>query len=418
MIRGKKMQTKLDRIQADIENLAKFNAAPGKGLTRFTYTKEDKGAREYIKGQFSTAGLKVYEDAVGNIIGRLEGTLENAPVVMLGSHFDSVRNGGNFDGPAGVVMALEIARVMAENKIKPKYPVEFIALVEEEGGRFGSGLFASRAMVGKINREQMDLYKDEDGISIAQAMKDFGFDPDRIKDAVRKPEDIKAFFELHIEQGPVLESTKKNVGIVEYIVGIREFEVTIKGRPDHAGTTPMNMRVDALDAASGLISQISGFAKDAGEGTVATVGVLRVLPGAANIVPGEVKFMVDIRSKKSECIEKVTSQIKDELEKMINEKGIKYEIADKLDVPPTELSKEIFNYFTKNCEELGFNSVTMLSGAGHDAMVMAGITEVGLIFVPSKDGRSHCPEEWTEYSDLQKGIELVYNTILNIAEVN
>ena len=410
------MKTKLERIKNDIETLAQFNSTPGKGLTRFTFTNEDRETREYIKSEMRQAGLKVYEDVVGNVIGRLEGDVKG-PVVMLGSHFDSVRNGGNFDGQAGVVMAMEIARVMTENKMQPKLPVEFIALVEEEGGRFGSGLFASRALVGRVTREQLDVFKDQDGVSIAEAMKSFGLDPDKIEEAKLDPKDIKAFLELHIEQGPALETGRKDIGIVEHIVGIRQFEVLVKGRPDHAGTTPMNMRVDALDAASYVISRISTFAKEAGDGTVATVGVIKALPGASNIVPGEVSFVVDIRSKNARCIDNVTEKIKDSLKLAKEIKGIEYIINEKLNVAPTELSKEIIDIFTEKGKALNFSMEMMISGAGHDAMVMAGITDVGLVFVPSKNGRSHCPEEWTDYADLQKGIELVLDTIMTLSEV-
>ncbi len=410
------MKTKLDRIKSDIENLSKFNKTPGQGLTRMSFTDEDRGAREYIKEQMKSSGLKVYEDAAGTIVGRLEGSLEDGEIVMIGSHYDSVKNGGNFDGPAGVVTALEIARVMKENNLKPKYPVEFIAMIEEEGGRFGGGLFASRAMVGKVSRESLDNYKDSDGISIASAMKDFGFDPDKIEEARRRPEDLKAFLELHIEQGPILENNKKEIGIVEYIVGINQIEVIVSGRPDHAGTTPMTMRSDALDAASKVISSISDFAKEAGEGTVATVGVLEIKPGAANIVPGQVKFSVDIRSKKDECIEEVREKIESSLKDICKLKGTEYSIEDKMRVLPIELSKEIISKLNKYSDDLGFKSQTMLSGAGHDAMVMAGITDVGLVFVPSKGGRSHCPEEWTDYEDLQKGVEILCETIIDISQ--
>lgn len=408
------MYTKLERIKKDIETMGRFNATPGKGLTRFSYTPEDRGAREYIKGEMLKVGLKVYEDAVGNIIGRIEGILKYAPTIIIGSHFDSVKNGGNFDGPSGVVMALEIARVIHENDMKLKYPIEFIAIVEEEGGRFGGGLFGSRAMVGKVTREELDTFKDDSDISIAEAMRAFGLNPDRIQEAVRKPRDIKAFIELHIEQGPVLEATGKEIGIVDYIVGIKQLEVIVKGQPDHAGTTPMTMRSDALDAASTVISEVSGFAKEAGEGTVATVGVLTLLPGAPNIVPGQVKFVVDIRSRKSECINQVCKEIMKSLEKVSEVKGVQYDIENKLYVEPTQLSKKIMDCFIENCKKLNLSSEIMLSGAGHDAMMIENITDVGLIFVPSKGGRSHCPEEWTDYEDLQKGIELVYHTILDI----
>ncbi len=412
------MITKLQRIKEDIETLSKFNATPGNGLTRFSFTKEDRGARNYIKKQMKEASLIVYEDAAGTIVGRMEGRLSDGPVIMIGSHYDSVKNGGNFDGPAGVVMGLEIARVLNENNLKPKYPIEFIAMIEEEGGRFGGGLFASRAMVGKVDREQLDRYKDADGISIAEAMKEFGFNPDKINEAVRKPEEVKAFLELHIEQGPVLESKAIDIGIVDYIVGICQIEVNIKGRSDHAGTTPMNMRADALDIASKVISKISGFAKKVGEGSVATVGKLEIFPGAANIVPSDVTFTVDIRSRNSECIQKVKSYINNSLVELTKESEVEYSIIEKINVSPVKADDKIIKNLIKNCDKLGFSREIMLSGAGHDAMVMAEITDIGLVFVPSKDGRSHCPEEWTDYEDLQRGIELLYHTLCDLAEVD
>lgn len=410
------MKTNIERIENDIKQLSKFNSSPGDGLTRFSFTKEDRDARNYIKDQMFRAGLTIYEDAAGTIIGRLNGEFKDGPTIMIGSHFDSVKNGGNFDGPAGVVMALEIARTFKENNIIPNYPIEFIAMIEEEGGRFGGGLFGSRAMTGKVTRESLDKYCDTDGISIATAMKDFGFDPDRIGEASRNPKDIKAFIELHIEQGPVLEKSSLDIGIVNYIVGIEEFEITIKGRPDHAGTTPMKMRANALDAACPVLSKISNFAIDAGEGTVATVGILNIKPGAANIVPSEVKFVVDIRSKNEKCKKEVRGKIIELLAKSTSNNNCTYSITDRLDVLPVKLDEKIIEDLSAICEKLEYKNVTMLSGAGHDAMVIASIANVGLIFVPSKDGRSHCPEEWTDYDQLQKGIELAYYEVLNLCK--
>lgn len=410
------MDTKLERIQKDIETLAQFNGTPGNGLTRFSLSQEDKQAREYIKKEMAEAGLKVYEDGACTIVGRLEGSVKDAPAVLIGSHYDSVKNGGNFDGNAGVVAALETARVIKEKNIKLKHPVEFIAMIEEEGGRFGSGLFGSRAMAGLISREQLDMYKDKDGISIADAMRNFGFDPDKIGTAKRDSIDIKAFLELHIEQGPILEYEKKDIGIVNYIVGIKQLDITINGRSDHAGTTPMTMRKDALDGAAQIISKIGGKAKEVGEGSVATVGVLNILPGASNIVPGQVKFTVDIRSKYSSCINEIKDFIYDQLEKIKEEKELEYKVFEILNAEPVQLNPDIINCFNKNCEKLNFSKIDMLSGAGHDAMIMAQITDVGLLFVPSKGGRSHCPEEWTDYEDLQKGIEIMYNTVLDLGE--
>ncbi|RCW44408.1 MULTISPECIES: M20 family metallo-hydrolase [unclassified Halanaerobium] len=410
------MLTNLERIINDIETLSQFNSTPGKGLTRFSLTKADRGARDYLKGELKKIGLKVYEDPAGSIVGRREGTDKEAPVVMIGSHFDSVKNGGNFDGPAGVVMALEIMRVLEENNVKTKHPVEFIAMIEEEGGRFGSGVFGSRAMAGRVSYEDLLNNKDADGITMAEAFEEFGFNPEEIEKAKRDPEKLKAFIELHIEQGPVLEKEGKDVGLVSFIVGINQIRVKVKGRPDHAGTTPMDMRKDALSSASEVIAQIKDFAVKAGSGTVATVGTLNIKPGAANIVPEEALFSVDIRSKKLDCIKEVRAKIDSALSEIKRKYGVEYYVEDMLMVEPVELSKEILDIFKEVSEDKGLAYKEMISGAGHDAMIMAGLTDVGLVFVPSKDGRSHCPEEWTDYEDLQKGIELIYHTVLKVGD--
>lgn len=411
------METKTDRIKRDIQELARFNATPGRGLTRFSFSPEDKMAREYIKEQMEAAGLKVYQDAAGTVIGRREGTDGSLPCIMVGSHFDSVKNGGNFDGPAGVVTGLEIARVLNENGIKTKYPIEFVALVEEEGGRFGAGLFGSRAMVGKVSEKELAENRDENGITTGEAMKNFGLDPRSIESAKRLPGSVKAFMELHIEQGPVLEAAGKDIGIVNTIVGLRHYEVEITGRPDHAGTTPMDMRADALVLAARVITGINQMAKEAGEGTVATVGSLKVSPGATNIVPGRVVFTMDIRSAKEENIQAIIDGAKALLEEGCAGGDLSFSINNKIAVSPVHVPGYMTDIFKEKCEKLGFSYKEMISGAGHDAMVMAEITDSCLIFVPSKDGRSHCPEEWTDYEQIQKGAQLMLEALLEIAEV-
>ncbi|MTI68125.1 MAG: M20 family metallo-hydrolase [Firmicutes bacterium] len=411
------MLTNLLRIKKDIENLSEFNETPENGLTRFSLTESDKKARNYLKNELKKHNLKVYEDAAGNLFGKMESEIKNKPSIIIGSHFDSVKNGGNFDGPAGVIMALEIMRVLKEENVKLEYPIEFVAMIEEEGGRFGSGLFGSRAMVGDVSYKDLLKNKDESGISMAKAFEDFGFNPKDIKKAKRNPKDILAFIELHIEQGPVLKNENKDVGIVKSIVGINELKVTIKGRADHAGTTPMNMRKDALLASSLIISKINDFALSR-ENTVATVGSIKALPNAFNIVSEKVEFSVDIRSSNLESINFVKENITKELRLLEKDLGISWNIENLIDVKPTNLSEKILNTFINNANKNNFSYKKMISGAGHDAMVMANITDVGLIFVPSKDGKSHSCLEWTDYEDLQKGIELIYHTILEMGEIN
>jgi allantoate deiminase len=408
------METKVERLEQDITALAEFTATPGAGVTRFSFTPEDRAAREYIKAEMARAGLTVREDAAGTVIGRREGAAPG-PVVMVGSHFDSVKHGGRFDGTAGVVAALEIARVLKEHNVKTRYPIEFIAMIEEEGGRFGGGLFASRAMAGKVSREELARNKDAQGVSTAEAMAAFGFPPADIAAARRRPEELKAFFELHIEQGPVLEAAGIDVGVVETIVGIAEYEIEITGRPDHAGTTPMDMRADALLAAGRVVQAVEELARRAGGGAVGTVGRLEVTPGAANIVPGRVSFTVDFRAKDSRVLADLVAGLKAALEEACRG-DVKFALTEKLSIPPVVLSTAVRELLLKEAARRGTSTQVMQSGAGHDAMVMAGLTDVGLIFVPSRGGRSHCPEEWTDYAALKKGVDVLLGTILKVAE--
>lgn len=409
-------QTSVQRIQSDIETLAGFTSTPNRGVSRFSFSPEDRLARDYIKTKMLAANLSVSEDAAGTVVGRRPGLLDNGPVVMVGSHFDSVLNGGAFDGPAGVVAGLEIARAMNENKLVTQYPIEFVAMIEEEGGRFGAGLFGSRAMAGKLVPNELELFKDDAGISMAEAMRSFGLDPARIDSAVRSADQLKAFFELHIEQGPVLEKAGVQVGIVEVIVGIEQWEIIVAGRPDHAGTTPMDLRADALVAAAKLVMLVNDLARKAGAGTVATIGKMQVLPGAGNVVPGLVSFSVDIRSADTEKIRLISDGLRIVVQQLPNEyPGICTRMNPKLSIAPTQLSTKIADIFETEAICGGISTRRMVSGAGHDAMVMAGLTDVGLIFVPSRSGRSHCPEEWTDYEQLKTGTDLMLQVVLQTA---
>lgn len=411
------MKSNLQRIQKDIEALAQFNSTPGQGLTRLTYTKEHKDAQNYLISAMEQAGLKVRIDPVGTVIGTLQGTQPDLAVVMVGSHFDSVKNGGNFDGPAGVVMGLETARVYQDLGKTPKRTLEFVAMVEEEGTRFSGGLFASRAMVGRLSKNELDTFVDAQGITTGQAMAEFGLNPDLYKDAVRTKGQVKNFIELHIEQGPILESDGTNIGVVQTIVGIKEVQVTIFGRPDHAGTTPMNMRADAFLAASKVAIAANQAAIKAGSGTVATVGKVSVLPGAFNIVPGKVEFFVDIRSQHTTCLDQVYADVQQAVKMACQDaQGLSFDIKLAVDVTPVHMNETVKSMMIKSAQQHGFTYKEMLSGAGHDAQVMADITNVGLVFVPSRGGRSHCPEEWTDYDQLQKGIEVAIDTIMELAE--
>ncbi|MGX7393596.1 Zn-dependent hydrolase [Carnobacterium mobile] len=410
------MQSNRNRIKTILEELSKFTATPGAGTTRLSYSPEDQLARTYLKKQMKQVGLKVREDAVGNIYGRLEGKDASLPAVMVGSHFDSVPNGGSFDGPAGVVTGLEVAALFQENQLQPVYPLEVIAMVEEEGSRFGSGLLGSRMLAGQVSAESLTSMKDKDGISVNEAMLALGFNGNQLTEARRTAKDVKAFIELHIEQGPVLEEAGEDVGILETIVGMTEIKVTITGRAGHAGTTPMNARQDALAATVQIVADLPQLAMDAAEATVLTIGKLTVYPNGANVIPNVVVFTVDVRSKSEACVQSVIQQVKTIIQTK-TPKGITAEIEEMLYEKPVQLSEKIHQQLRANSEALGLKSRSMVSGAGHDAMIFAGFTEVGLVFVPSKDGLSHTPEEWTDYEQVQKGIEVVYETVKQLTEV-
>ncbi|WP_423410574.1 Zn-dependent hydrolase [Heyndrickxia sp. MSNUG] len=402
-----------ERIEDHIVNISDFTATPGKGTTRLTYSPEDLQTRNYIKEKMKEYGLKVREDGFGNIFGKLEGILKDAPSVMVGSHFDSVPNGGAFDGPAGVVAALEVAALFGKNNVTPKYPLEVVALVEEEGSRFGGGLMGSRGMVGLLSDEDFRSLTDKDGITTEEAMVKIGLDPTLVRR--RDPKTMKAFLELHIEQGPILEEKKIPIGVVEAIVGLTQLEVTVEGQAGHAGTTPMDRRADALVTAAKIVSQLPGLADEEGERTVVTVGRFNVFPNGANVIPDKVVFSVDIRSGKEANVLNVIEKTKS-LISSFNENGIKTCVEELLYIQPKELNQGIRSLLKEKSEELQIPYCSINSGAGHDAMVFSDYTDVGMLFIPSKNGLSHCPEEWSDSKDIAKAVQIFYETAKNLTE--
>jgi allantoate deiminase len=402
-----------ERIEQHIHQISEYTATPGKGTTRLTYSQEDLKTRNYIKGKMREYGLEVREDGFGNIFGKLEGTLKDAPSVMVGSHFDSVPHGGSYDGPAGVVAALEVAGLFAKNNLTPKYPLEVVGLVEEEGARFGGGLMGSRGMVGLLGEEDFHNLRDSNGVSTVEAMTEIGLDPSLPKK--RDMKTIKAFLELHIEQGPILEEKKIPIGVVEAIVGLTQLEVTVKGQAGHAGTTPMDCRADALVASANIIGRLPELAEEEGEGTVITTGRLNVYPNGANVIPDQVVFSVDIRSGKEENVLSVIEKTKT-LVHSYSKNGIETAVEQLLYIQPKELNPSIRSLLKEKSEALDIPYCSINSGAGHDAMVLSDYTVVGMLFIPSKNGLSHCPEEWSDSEDIARAVEIFYETAKSLTE--
>ena len=391
-----------ERISEDLDTLKQFTATPGNGCTRLPFTKEARDAVNYLKTVMEEAGLEVWEDAAGNVLGVLKGEDENAPCVMMGSHYDSVTNGGDYDGIAGAVCAIEVARQLKDRGITPKRNFVAVGFCDEEGLRFGTGYFGSGAMLGNRDVAYCKNFKDTNGISIYDAMKSYGLDPEKIEDAKWPEGSIGEFLELHIEQGPVLDAEKFQLGLVDCIVGIQRYMVTVHGRADHAGTTPMDMRLDAVDAATKVISKIPDWAREKGAGTVATTGYVKTTPGGMNIVAEKVEFTVDIRSINNDYINDITSKIRAALDYETEKMGGSYEMDNKLTITPVMLSEEMLQIMEDDCKEKGYSYKRLPSGAGHDSLEIGQVIPTVMLFVPSKDGRSHCPVEHTEYDDFAK----------------
>ena len=337
------------RIARDLEHLKQYTATPGNGCTRLPFTKEARDAVNYLKELMTEAGLEVTEDAAGNVIGTLKGEDPDAPCVMMGSHYDSVVNGGDYDGIAGVICAIEVARILKEEGFVPKRNFVVVGFCDEEGMRFGTGYFGSGAMLGHRDVEYTKKFADTDGVTIYDAMKGYGLDPEKIGEAAWKEGSIGQFLEAHIEQGPVLDAEGTELGLVEGIVGIQRYMVTVHGRADHAGTTPMDMRMDAVDAATKVISKIADWAREKADGTVSTVGYINTVPGGMNIVAEKVEFTVDIRSMNNDNINDITNRIRKALDKEVAEYGGSYEMDNKLTITPVHLSSEMLDFMEADC---------------------------------------------------------------------
>ena len=406
----------IGRVATNLEHLKQYTATPGDGCTRLPFTKEARDAVNYLTKVMEEASMEVHEDAAGNVIGIMKGENPDAPCVMMGSHYDSVVNGGDFDGIAGVVCAIEVARQLKENGVAPKRNFVVVGFCDEEGMRFGTGYFGSGAMLGNRDVEYCKNFKDKDGVSIYDAMVGYGLVPEKVEEAKWPEGSIGHFLEAHIEQGPVLDAENIELGLVEGIVGIQRYQVTVHGRADHAGTTPMDMRMDAVDAATKVISKIPDWAREKADGTVATTGYIKTVPGGMNIVAERVEFTVDIRSMNNDNINDIANRIRAALEREVKAMGGSYEIDTKLVITPVFLSKEMLGVMEEGCKKHGFSYKYLPSGAGHDALEIGQVIPTVMLFVPSKDGRSHCPVEFTKYSEFAKATVIMTELATKLLE--
>ncbi|MDZ4714773.1 MAG: Zn-dependent hydrolase [Cytophagales bacterium] len=396
------------RMEQRILSLARFGANPEGGVSRVAYSDADIAGRNYVMELMKTAGLEVTVDAAGNIIGRRKGQNNNLPVIAFGSHIDSVPGGGNYDGDVGSLGAIECVELMNENKIFTQHPLEVIIFQNEEGGLIGS-----EAICGVLHPASLALISNS-GKTIRQGIIDLGGNPEKLSEAVRKKGYFKAFVELHIEQGGILDQTGVKIGVVEGIVGINQWAVTISGKANHAGTTPMNQRNDALLAAAKLVTAVNQAATSMEGRQVATVGRIRAEPGAPNVIPGKVEMTLEIRDLSHEKILSLFEIIKARGTQIEKESGTRITYVSINENLPAITDKRIQGLIASSAKELGLSASLMPSGAGHDTQDMATIAPVGMIFVPSKNGISHAPAEFTSPEDMANGASVLLQTILKI----
>jgi N-carbamoyl-L-amino-acid hydrolase len=397
------------RLQQRIVELSKFGANPEGGVSRVAFSEADIAGREYIKKLMQEAGLVVRVDTAGNIIGRRDGADPKLPAIMTGSHIDSVPGGGNYDGDVGVLGAIEVAQVLRERSVRLRHPLEIVSFTDEEGGLIGS-----LAMTGRLEAAALDVIT-HSGKTIRDGVRAVGGDPDRLQEARRKPGELKAFIELHIEQGAVLDESNVDIGVVEGIVGIRWWDVTIDGVANHAGTTPMNRRRDALLSAAEFALAVNRVATSIPGRQVATVGRIRAEPGAPNVIPGRVVMSLEIRDLAADKMRAVYDAIHAEAQKIAQARQTPFSF-DELQVAsePAPTDERMRRIIAKAAESLGLTHKLMPSGAGHDAQDMTHIAPTGMIFVPSVGGVSHSPKELTSPQDMANGANVLLRTILAI----
>jgi len=398
-----------DRMQQRINALSAFGANADGGVDRIAFSEADLAGRAHIMDLMREVGLSVRLDTAGNIIGQREGSEPNLPVIMFGSHIDSVPGGGNYDGDVGVIGAIEVIQLLQDNGIRTRHPLEVVSFTDEEGGLTGS-----RAMIGKVDYRMLSVVS-HSGMTIGEGIRTVGGDPNRLDLAERRPGELKAFIELHIEQGAFLDEEDIDIGVVEGIVGIRWWDVTIEGFANHAGTTPMNRRWDAMVSAAEYILAVNRVATGMPGGQVATVGRIRAAPGAPNVIPGEVVLSLEIRDLSAAKMQHVFDEISAAGKRIAEARftPIRYEEIN-VASPPAPTDERMRRIIAASADDLGLSFKFMPSGAGHDAQDMALITPTGMIFVPSVKGISHSPKEFTSAEDMANGASVLLRTVLAI----
>jgi ureidoglycolate amidohydrolase len=403
-------------IVEQLDDLAAINSDPAAGgITREVFTDEYTQANDHVAALMRAAGLEVRGDAFGNLFGRLSGRDPAAAAILTGSHIDTTLNAGAYDGVLGVIGAVEALRALQASGWEPQRSVEVVCFAGEEP-RFASGCLGSRALTGDLSRAELDSMQDRDGVSVAAAMRSVGLDPNRLDEVRLDPAGVHAFVELHIEQGSVLEAAGISIGVVTHIAAPHDLLVTVRGAAAHAGATPMTLRRDAFAGAVEGAALLERLAQTSASGsTVATVGVVHVRPGAINVIPGEVELHVDIRDHDLAARTAVIEAFRDGLAEIAERRGLEIAVATIRHDRPAACDPGIVDAARAACDDVGEPYLDVISGAYHDAMVLAPHVPIGMIFVPSVGGISHSPLEFTAPEDLDRGVRVLAATLRRLA---
>lgn len=408
---GTDLRIDLGRLRADIEALGAIGRDPTGGLSRPAWSPAHEEARTWLVERLRAAGLSARVDAAGNIFGRLG---DGTPAILTGSHIDTVPRGGPLDGALGVLAGLECLRAVAASGVRPARALEVAAFTDEEGRFYG--FFGSRALTGSLDRKLAERLTDPTGLPLPEAMRRAGFDLARAPEARRDPREIAAYVELHIEQGPWLEADDVPIGVVEGIVGIRRFRLNFVGQPDHAGTTPMDRRKDAFFTAAEYATKSRELVVKGGQGrAVTTIGVVDVRPGVPNIVPERATLLQELRDPDPALLESLASRTLQAARRVARQRGLVLEVEHLMRAEPVRMSGRIQGVIEAAAADLRLPTRRMPSGAGHDAQILAAVTEAGMIFVPSQGGRSHRPDEWTDWPALERGANVLLGTLLRLS---
>ena len=413
------MEATMDVLELgkEAERLLTWIAGYGKdengGVSRLPYSTEWLEAQQAIKQYLQDEGFEASFDAVGNLFARLSGAKYPQETILTGSHIDTVRNGGIYDGQYGIVAGIIAMRYLQQKYGTPLRNIEVVSIAEEEGSRFPYAFWGSKNILGVAKREDVEHIKDFDGNSFVEAMQSAGFRFRNAGDVLR--DDLKAFVELHIEQGGVLEKEGKSVGVVEHIVGLRRFTIEIIGEANHAGTTPMLDRKDAMYVSALAIAHIVETAKKYGAPLVATVGKIELEPSFANVVAGKAKFTLDTRHTNQEMLVKFSEQILADIKRIAQDNGVGINIDMWMDTPPVPMDQNIVKLLEDKCIQNNLNYKVMHSGAGHDSQIMATAVPTAMLFVPSQKGISHSPLEYTAPEYLGEGIKVLIEVLYELA---